>query len=289
MPFLATALVAATLTAPPEGLALGMPAEALRVELDRDCDAVTRHEPARAGFPLAVQEEVHWVCDGARSGASERAVFVVADGVLAFATFAGGSASFEPESQGFEMLGYRGWPEAGVVTHPESDTTWWLDADGLHANLFAWRHPLLDAEELSPWSSPTFTAPVEARLGEALEVLAPEIEAACAFTLTRELEPGLPTQPTTQTQIDCFGYPVAGFPRKIEFVFGDGRLELVWILTGRGEEDRLRASLEADHGPAEALIPGFEFFDDRRVALRTDKPELMMASDAVLDAYFGGR
>lgn len=41
----------------------------------------------------------------------------------------------------------------------------------------------------------------------------------------------LPHAPTTQDQVNCFGYYYAGFPRTIEAVFGDGTLELAWILT----------------------------------------------------------
>ena len=117
--------------------------------------------------------------------------------------------------------------------------------------------------------------------------LAPEIEQACAFTFTQDLEPGLPTEPETQTQIDCFGYPIAGFERKIEFVFGDGQLELIWIRTGSGEEDRLRDMLTGQFGEGELLMDGMESFADRHVILRTDKPELLMASDAIFEAYFG--
>jgi len=48
------------------------------------------------------------------------------------------------------------------------------------------------------------------------------------------------SDPNAQFQIDCFGVEYAGFPRKIEARFGDDRLNTVWILTGSGEEDRLR-------------------------------------------------
>jgi hypothetical protein len=284
MSLFAALLLAAPLSPPAERLALGMSETALASELQSACDEARRLEPADVGFPLAAEQEAHWVCEGGPAGGLERSVFVIADGVLVFASFVGDSELLEPSGDAFDAFGYRVWEDRGVFVHAETDTTWWLDAGGLHANLFAWRHPLLDGDPQPTWSRAGFVVPPEVRFGETLQALEPEVEAACAFTVTRELEPSLPTQPSTQTQIDCFGYEVAGFPRKIEF--GDGRLELVWILTGRGEEQRLRAALIADHGSAESLIPGMEFFDDRRVALRTDKPELMMASEAVLEAYF---
>ena len=98
----------------------------------------------------------------------------------------------------------------------------------------------------------------------------------------------MPTGNTTQTQIDCFGYEVAGFSRKIEFVFADGRLALAWILTGVGDEARLRELLTAQYGEAAAAVPpGLEFFPGERIALRTDKPEILVASEAVVSAFLG--
>lgn len=49
-----------------------------------------------------------------------------------------------------------------------------------------------------------------------------------------------------------YGYDYAGFLRKIEAVFGDGILQVVWILTGKGEEDRLRQSLVKEFGTAQS-------------------------------------
>ena len=71
-------------------------------------------------------------------------------------------------------------------------------------------------------------------------------------------------------------------------MFADGRLALAWILTGVGDEARLRELLTAQYGEAAAAVPpGLEFFPGERIALRTDKPEILVASDAVVSAFLG--
>ena len=271
------------------GVIRGIDGPTLESVLEPRCDTLTVLEPDTARFPLAADSERHLVCDGLQTVAGprmDRAVFVIADGVLAFVNVQGQAATIDGTGDPAEFLGYQVWMDDLIAIHPDSDTGWALTEAGAHANLFAWRHPALDGEALV-YAPLDFEWPAEARLGESFETLAPEIEAACEFTRTFNPDPGLPTGNTSQTQIDCFGYEVAGFPRKIEFVFGDGRLELAWILTGDAEEDRLRTLLTGLYGEAINPMPGMEIFPDHNIALRTDTPEILLVSDAVLDAYFG--
>ena len=88
-----------------------------------------------------------------------------------------------------------------------------------------------------------------------------------------------------QQQLDCFGFEYAGFPRKIEAVFGDGILEQVWILTGKPEEDRIRQALTEAYGAPSFVDENWEVFDDGRVMLRKDKPEVLMVSDRLAPLY----
>ena len=79
--------------------------------------------------------------------------------------------------------------------------------------------------------------------------------------------------------------------RKIEAVFGDGVLQLAWILTGKGEEDRVRSRLQTAFGEAQVVRDDYELFDDGRVALRKDKPEVLLLADELVPLYaeqFGG-
>ena len=272
-------------------LAMGAQGPALETLLEQSCDGLERIDVDTPRFPLAADSEAHLICDGLdlASGARlDRAVFILGDGALVHVNATGGAEALAQPGEAQQFRDFTAWPDAGVLIDTASDTVWVLNPDGVHTNLFMWRHPALDGAALPEAQALTFALPAEIRLGETLEVLAPEIEAACAFTRTFEDEPGLPTGNTTQTQIDCFGYEVAGFSRKIEFVFADGRLALAWILTGVGDEARLRELLTAQYGEAAAAVPpGLEFFPGERIALRTDKPEILVASEAVVSAFLG--
>lgn len=272
-------------------LAMGAGDAALETLLQQRCEGLERIDVVTPRFPLAAESETHFVCDGldmATGAHLDRAVFILGDGALVQFNATGGAGALAQPGEAQSFRNFTAWPDAGVLIDSASDTVWVLNPDGLHSNLFIWRHPALDGAALPEAQPLSFEMPAEIRLGETLAVLAPEIEAACGFTRTFEDEPGLPTGNTTQTQIDCFGYRVAGFDRKIEFVFADGRLALAWILTGVGDEARLRDLLTAQYGePAAAIPPGLEFFPGDRMALRTDKPEILIASDAVVSAFLG--
>ena len=82
----------------------------------------------------------------------------------------------------------------------------------------------------------------------------------------------LPNKPEQQVQIDCFGFPYAGFERKFEAVFGDGKLQVIWVLTGKPEESRLRALLIKDWGQPSLVNESWEVFGDGRISLYNAKP-----------------
>ena len=86
------------------------------------------------------------------------------------------------------------------------------------------------------------------------------------------------SQPELQQQLDCFGLEFAGFPRKVEAVFGDGILEQAWILTGKGEENRVRKALVAEYGNPIFVNDKWEVLHENQVMLRKDKPEVLMLS-----------
>lgn len=106
-----------------------------------------------------------------------------------------------------------------------------------------------------------------------MDHIKPLLEANSAFTNTQELDG---TDPNAQIQINCFGVMYAGFPRKIEARFGDDTLNVVWILTGKGEEDRIRQALISQYGNAIFSTNDWEIFNDWQVGLRKDKPEVLL-------------
>jgi hypothetical protein len=153
--------------------------------------------------------------------------------------------------------------------------------------MFLWRNPLLSANaSAARVFDPSARIPSVLIFGESIETLAFLFEERCGMTTQDEIEQiWLPTNPARQTQINCYGYDYAGFTRKIEAVFGDGILQLAWILAGSGEEDRLRQALIAAYGPAISDNGTYEVFADGRVALRKDKPEILILSEELVPLY----
>lgn len=299
MPLLSLSLTAAAAVAAQAGpapsqafddaLVLGAGLESVEQALEPRCDSLQAVSPSPAGFPLAREEETHLVCHGFTFDSGERldaAVFTLADGALVQIEARGDTAPLTAHAG--DSVSYAHWtayPAAGLILDDAAGTAHILSGDGLHANLFAWHNPLLDGEPLD-YAPVDVSIPPEVRPGASLETLMPEIEAACPVVQVREIDPpSLPTDPTAQTQINCFGYPVAGFERKIEFVFGDGQLVLAWILTGRGEADRLQTAMDAAYGMPVYAGDTFRFYEDGRIALRFDKPEILVVEQSLGAGY----
>jgi hypothetical protein len=55
----------------------------------------------------------------------------------------------------------------------------------------------------------------------------------------------------------------------------------MWLLFGPADIDRLRRELTARFGAAIHVDDTYEVFDDWRIALRKDKSEILMGSDAL--------
>ncbi len=91
------------------------------------------------------------------------------------------------------------------------------------------------------------------------------------------------TAPAAQFQIDCYGYEIAGYPRKLEFVFGDDILQQMWLMLDVGDIPRLRKFLAANYGNPVSVDEQYEIFDEGRVALRKDIPEIRMVSNEIVE------
>jgi len=299
MPLLSLSLTAALAVAAQAGpapsqafdetLVLGAGRAAVEQALEPRCDSLQAVSPPTAGFPLAREEETHLVCTGFTfdSGARlDAAVFTLADGALVQIEARGDTAPLtEHAGDSVTFQDWTAYPAAGLMLDSAAGTAHILSADGLHTNLFAWHNPLLDGEPLD-YPPLDVSIPPEVRPGASLETLMPEIEAACPVVQVREIDPpSLPTEPATQTQINCFGYPVAGFERKIEFVFGDDQLVLAWILTGRGESGRLQAAMDAAYGTPVYAGDTFRFYEEGRIALRFDRPEILVVEQSLGASY----
>lgn len=269
------------------GLAFNETLEQSLARLDSRCGSSRSVSVDPPSFPLARNQELHLVCKGFDDGGNrlETLVLTFADNQLSLLyaeagaqTLAGlSSAPLQPYlhfSASFSDL---------LVIDRAADRAWMMSPAAAHANLFLWPNPYVangSQEYLGSAAIPDIL-----QFGESLEVLQPQMESACQFSHLASYRVWLLTRPEVQQQLDCYGYEFAGFPRKIEAVFGDGILEQAWILTGKGEEDRVRSALVAAHGEPVFVSDRWEVFDGNRVMLRKDKPEVLMLSARLAPIY----
>ena len=170
--------------------------------------------------------------------------------------------------------GYEVYREDGVFFRTDKDMVCFMDKGGLHPNLFAWENPYLSHPySFRPKYNDSAEIPECIEMGGELEVLQVRLEEASTFMYAEELDG---SDPNAQLQLNAFGIEYAGFPRKIEARFGDGQLNVVWILTAKEEEDRIRQRLVDAFGPAIDVMEDWEVFANWTVLLRKDKPEVLV-------------
>ncbi|MGI9548222.1 MAG: hypothetical protein ACR2MM_13340 [Flavobacteriaceae bacterium] len=239
-------------------------------------------------FPLAKQTEVHLICLDCKTtnGFIEEVAFTFADDKLCLIQAKGNAVKAITEQRkdtADVFMNYAAYWEDLIVTDQIQDKVWIMSPEAAHPNLFAWDNPFLPAfggVETSYNSSAAIPDFIE--MGADLEKMQPLLKEASTFTYSRKLGPD---DPNAQLQIDCFGIEYAGFPRKFEARFGDGKLNMIWILTGKGEEDRIRQKLIEAYGSPIYRNEAWEVFKEWEVFLRKDKPEVLLLT-AELGAFY---
>ena len=270
------------------GLAFGDDLVTAGLAMRGSCRNLSKVDIHAPNFPLARRAETHLLCEGFAAGpvrfgelaltfADDRLVLVFVRGNATFLR----SLTTEPLSSWlhFEVS----WSDL-VVIDSGTDQGWVMSREAAHPNLFQWPNPYLDNSSRINYVD-SAERPEPLKFGGRFDDLRPMFEQRCAFTDLGQYEVWLLTQPEVQHQIDCYGIEFAGFPRKIEAVFGDGILQQAWILTGAGEESRVRDALEAAFGKATYTDERWEIFGQDRVMLRKDKPEVLMLSDELAPLY----
>lgn len=239
-------------------------------------------------FPLAEKTETHILSRDYRTtrGKIAEVVFTFADDQLVYIQAYGNAIEVltghrKDSAQTYnDFAGY--WKDL-VITKPKEDKVWILTPEAAHPNLFTWDNPYLPVnKEKDRPLNPSIRVPDYLEMGASLEVLQPVLEGVSEFTYIQELDGD---DPNAQLQIDCFGVPYAGFPRKFEARFGDGKLNMVWILTGKGEENRLRKLLVEEYGPALYVDEAWEAYDNWQLMLRKDKPEILLLTKTLAEFY----
>ena len=224
---------------------LGDDIELLQQKLRDACDSIAFKSVTPPSFPLAQRSEQHLICDSySFNGISfDRAAFTLADDRFVRMEAVGIDVAKIREALGTAEISYLDLDVFAAASYWLNETQGsliWIDQAGLHSNLFAWQNPYLDDfdEEVQPSSTRltpdiSFTTPIDEQLNHYEDVCSP-------LLLEKIDEIWLRNAPLNQQQVNCFNLFYAGFPRKFELVYGDGNLQVIWVLTGKPEEQRLR-------------------------------------------------
>jgi len=249
--------------------------------ISKSTDVISIDNPS---FPLAKDKEEHLVCSivKTKNGTIGRVVFTFADDKLCyieargniFKVFAG-----KRKDTARTYMDYEVYVRDRLFLNKKKDIAWILNQEAMHTNLFTWENPYLNSDyKAKSVSNISNKIPVFLKIGASIEELKPLLEANSNFINTEELDG---SDPNAQVQINCFGVDYIGFPRKIEARFGDGKLNVVWILTAKGEEDRIRKALMAQYGKPIFTTEDWEIYNNWQVGLRKDKPEVLLMTQEI--------
>jgi len=256
--------------------------EKVTEKLSAISNTATLISPKDITFPLAKNKEDHLVCTNVRTnnGIIDKVVFTFSDNKLSY-IYAKGNVyeTFTEQRKDTARIymDYKVYVKDKLFLKQKEDVAWILTDEGMHTNLFAWGNPYLN-ESYSVKPKKTAVIPPFLKMGGSLEVLRPILESNSNFTNTEELDG---SDPNAQLQINCFGVDYLGFPRKVEARFGNEKLNVVWILTAKGEEDRIRKALTTQYGKPIFVNDDWEVFNNWQVGLRKDKPEVLLMEPSI--------
>jgi len=273
-------------------LQIGDDLKATESKLKEFCQRIVVVNADSPRFPLAANSEQHLICKKYQNSdvSFEKAVFVIADERFAHMEAIGVSVPALEKMLGEpngKYLGMKIFADASYWLSVDRARLVWLHDNAKHPNLFSWNNPYLSNSEFQ-YTTPSIEIPNLLNFDKGLNDLRPLFADHCKQVQEEHHENvWLLSNPDEQIQINCFGYHYAGFDRKFEAVFGDGKLQLVWILTAKAEESRLRTLLVERWGKAEMDTAKWEVYADGRISLRKDKPELLVLSDEMIPLYRG--
>jgi hypothetical protein len=134
--------------------------------------------------------------------------------------------------------------------------------------------------------SQEITKPEVIKFGETKSNIMMELDKICKIGSDRQISPvELPTATKTQSQLDVEKFMYAGKKRNAEFIFADGILDMVWILTEAEEEDTLIAGFTQRYGKPTHVREDVTFFLNAGVAVRNDPHEVLFISDRLKGHY----
>ena len=270
---------------PIAGIEMGQSEAAASTAIDTACDYVARIEITATRFPAASESEVHLRCSNltlADSRAGGDAIFTFADDKLVLIHTRGQPDNLRPDAEPVAQFeDFDVYMPHQIIVNAKTGQSAVFGEFPIVPLAFHWDNPAWTSDNISPTKAEFFLPP-EVVFGTSLAEMTETLNEACALPVGRSMdEVWLATAPAAQFQIDCYGYEIAGYPRKIEFVFGDETLQQIWVMFDSGDIPRLREFLSANYGDAISVDDQYEIFDEGRLALRKDIPEIRMVSDEI--------
>jgi len=234
---------------------------------------------ATPSFPLSKNKEEHLIASivNLKNGIIDKVVFTFADDKLCYIQAKGNvikGLTSNIKSEVKTYLDYQIYTSDLLFINKKKDVAWLLTPESAHPNLFTWDNPYLssnDSTEIKYNSS--VKIPSFINMGGSIDFLIPLLKNNSALINVEKL---VETDSISKTQVNCFGIEYAGFPRKFEARFENEKLNMVWILTGKGEENRIRKKLTQEYGSALFINDSWEVFNNWTVLLRKDKPEILL-------------
>jgi len=233
-------------------------------------------------FPLAKDKEQHLICSDVKTGTGtiSKAVFTFSDDQLTNIEARGNvqqSLATKLSDTAINYMDYLVYQKQMLFIDSKKDIAWILTDEALFCHLFTYENPYLD-EKRSEALPNTGLIPAFLQMGATFEDLQASLEANSTFTFKQDLDG---SDPNAQYQINIFGVNYLGFPRKAEARFGDDKLNVVWILLGKAEEDRVRQALIKQYGRPIFTDDIWEVYNKWQVAQRKDKPEILLMEQEI--------
>ena len=263
-----------------KGVKMGDPLETVKAKLANRCASTQTYTSKNPSFPLAKQKEAHLICKNYRmsknSVAFDEVAFVFADGKLCLIEARGNLTKRLAFNEFYK--GYKFFIHPDMMAIQEATkTVWFLTKEGAHPNLFAWSNPYFKSSKVKKYTT-SAKVPAMFEFGKGVKALKPLFEKKSSFIDTQVIN-------KNRTQLNCFGVEYAGFPRKVEAVFKKDKLSLLWILTAKQEEDRIRQHLVKAYGKPIHTNNDWEVFNNWQVMLRKDKPEVLVIAKESIPEY----
>lgn len=125
-----------------------------------------------------------------------------------------------------------------------------------------------------------FSKPEVFTFGSSVNVVRENLEPLCTTLTVQKIEPiTAPLAKESQRQINCAGFVYACKKRKLELVFQDDKLDLVWILFAEQERQLFIDEFKSLYGEPSMEIDYGTIFLHANSAIRNKPPEVLFASD----------